>query len=156
MRKPLIAALTAVLITSGCATVSESRLNPFNWFGGSQDTTTAEFVAPATPDDNRPLISQVTEMRIDRAPGGAIVHAVGLPPVQGYWAADLSPADDVEDQIGVLVLNFVTIPPSTQQPQGSTQSREITAALFLSDQDLVGVRTIIVRGSQNQRSSRRR
>lgn len=158
MRTPLLAILTVCLVLSGCARIGQSRLNPFNWFGRSTSETVSVTDVAAGPNrsDLLPLVAQVSEMRIDRAPGGAIVHAVGLPSVQGYWAAELSVDTSVEASPGTLVLKFLAVPPVTRTAQGTTQSREITAALFLSDQDLANVGTIVVRGAQNQRSSRRR
>ena len=157
MKTPVLALLTACLVLTGCARIGQSRLNPFNWFGRSASETVAvsDVAAGPTRADILPLVAVVTEMRIDRAPGGAIVHAVGLPAVQGYFGAEMVVDTDVDAPAGTLVINFIAAPPVTREPQGSERSRELTAALFLSEQSLAGVRTITVRGAQNQRSSRR-
>lgn len=153
MRTPLIAVLSVALLAGACG----SRLNPVNWFGRSTGQQVATEAAPGVkPADPRPLVDQVVEMRVERIPGGAIVHAVGLPPRQGYWKADLVAENDGKpDAKGVLVLSFRAYEPVEPTPQGTQPSREITAGLFLSTQDLEEVRTIIVRGAQNQRTSRR-
>lgn len=157
MRTPLLAALSAVMLLSACASMRDSRINPFNWFGRSQatETTTTAAPPPGGVVDDRPLVDQVVAMRVERAPGGAIVHAVALPPSQGYWKADLVPENDGRPVNGVLTVQFRAYSPPKPWPQGTEQSREITAGIFLSEQTLRGVRTIVVRGARNQRSSRR-
>ncbi|MGC9369330.1 MAG: hypothetical protein ACP5DX_07325 [Paracoccaceae bacterium] len=158
MRTPLLAVLSVALLLGACGRVRDSQLNPFNWFGRSTEQQVVAGTAPAAqPGDPRPLIQQVLEMRVEQIPGGAIVHAMGLPPRQGYWKADLVAENDGRpDENGVLLLSFRAYQPVEDTPQGTQPSREITAGLFLSNQDLEAVRTIIVRGAQNQRSSRRR
>lgn len=157
MRKPLVAALMGLMLLSACATVRESRINPFNWFGRSTEETLAvnDAATPQQPLDPRPLVAQVVSMKVDQMPGGAIISAVGLPPYQGYWDAELvpEPGDTAED--GTLVFDFRAVPPAVAVRSGTEPSREVTAGQFLSDQDLATVRTIIVRGQANQRSSRR-
>jgi len=137
---------------AGCG---DSNLNPFNWFGGEEAPVV---VAPdGEVVDPRPLVDQVTSVTVERAPGGAIVRATGLPPMQGYWSAALVPADrDVlPDENGVLTLDFRALPPASPQPAGTPQSREIVTGFFLSEQDLRPVRSILVRAERNSRSVRR-
>ena len=156
MSSRLIATVLIASFLAGCGTVRESRLNPFNWFGGSQ-----EEVGFAPEDiverlDNRPLIDQVTSLRIERVQGGAIVHAVGLPPTQGHWEADLVAENRGRpDENGALVLQFKSFPAVTRTRRGSQASREVVAGTFLSDQTLASVNQITVRAERNARSSRR-
>lgn len=154
MTRPLIAALICTLLVAGCARVRDSRVNPFNWFGQSEQSSNVT-VVQGQQRDPRPLVSQITELRIDRAPGGAIVHAVGLPPRQGYWEAELVEAEGVEAEPGVLVYDFRAWFPVSRTGAGTPYSRELSAGMFLTDQDMQGVTTIVVRGQQNQRISRR-
>jgi hypothetical protein len=150
MNKPLITALCATLALGACSSIGSSRLNPFNWFGGDEETVA---VAPdQTPTDKRLLVSQVTEMQIEKMPGGVIIRATGLPPTQGYWDAELV-ARPVED--GVAIYDFRIFPPITQQIASTTQSREVTVGAFLSNIKLEGVRQITVQGAANARTSRR-
>lgn len=158
MKTPLLAALIAVTALTGCSRISGSRLNPLNWFGAStEETRTTSQVRVETVErrDTRPLVNQITALRVDRVPSGAIVYATGLPPSQGFFAADLVQRNGGVAENGVLVLDFVAIPPRTQTAVGTQRSREITAALFMSEQSLQGVRSIVVRGLSNQRSVRR-
>ena len=86
MARAVIAAVLVLSTAVGCARVSDSRLNPFNWFGGSTESTGlapdggfAE-IAP----DRRNLVDQVTQLRVERTPGGAVIRATGLPPRAGF------------------------------------------------------------------------
>ncbi len=151
MNKPLIAALCASLALGACSTISQSRLNPFNWFGGSEETVVQRSPLDK-PADRRLLVHQVTEMKLEKMPGGVIIRATGLPPTQGFWDAELvaRPAED-----GVIIYDFRVFPPIEAASVLTPQSREVTVAAFLSDIKLEGIRQITVQGENNARSSRR-
>lgn len=153
MRISVLAALAALMVLSACATVRSSRVNPLNWFGRGEERAVAVDMTQAL--DPRPLVQQVTAMQVDRAPGGAIVSATGLPPSQGHWEAELVETNDGKPVDGVLTLHFRAYPPEFPRPAGTPASREITAGIFLSTQDLEGVSRIVVQGAENQRVSRR-
>lgn len=150
MNTPLVATLCATLALGACSTVSNSRLNPFNWFGGSEEVVAVE--TTAVPTDNRLLVAQVSGMTLEKMPGGVIVRATGLPPTQGFWEAELV-ARDAED--GVLIYDFRVFPPITPQITSTTQSREVTVAAYLSNVKLNSIRQITVQGATNARTSRR-
>ncbi|ANB38618.1 hypothetical protein M2324_000488 [Rhodovulum sulfidophilum] len=159
MKSSLSAALCAALAVSSCGTVRESRLNPFNWFSSSTETETAaeQPLRRNEVADPRPLVDQVTGMTVDRAPGGAILTVTGLPARQGFWDAALVPAAAAEDEApaDTLVFDFRIARPGTATPVGTEPSRLITAGRFISEDDLKGIRMLVVRGAQNQRQSRR-
>ena len=154
MRKPLIAAICASLALGGCGSfgsMSSSKLNPFNWFGGSEET---QVVSPlADPVDERLLVASVSGLTLERMTGGVIIRATGLPPTQGYWDAELV-ARPIEDD--TVVFDFRVFPPVTTAAVSTPQSREIEVAAFMSDIKLNGIRQITVQGENNARSSRRR
>ena len=157
MRQPLLALLSAVLLLGACGALRDSPVNPANWFGRSTEQTVTEGSAPAaTPTDPRPLVDTIVAMEVARHPGGAIVHATGLPAAQGYWDAALLPESTAQDaESGTLVLGFRAFPPPRPERAGPQRSRELTAGYHLTDQELSGITRIVVRGAQNQRSSRR-
>lgn len=156
MKTPLLATLVLVTAVAGCSRLAESRLNPFNWFGGSRSEPVQTAVAEAQPSDARQLVGQITALRIEQVPGGAIVTAVGLPPTQGYWDAELVPLDPDERPVnGALVYDFRIERPADFQLTSTPQSRQVTVGHYLSDIDLAGVSQITVRGAQNQHSLRR-
>jgi len=152
-RPILTCALCGML--AGCGNSGASNLNPFNWFGGGSDAETV--LAPdGFPIDPRPPIDQVTGVIVERAPGGVIIRATGLPPTLGYWNAALVPADrDLRpDGNGVLAFDFLALPPPSPQPAGSPSAREIVAGYFLSNQTLRDVRSVSVRAQRNARDVR--
>ena len=151
MKRALLAALIVTTLLSDCSRLSDSRLNPGNWFGRARSA------APATlysaPADARALVAQVTELKIEPYPGGAIVRATGLPPTQGYWSAELVPQE--MDDKGRLVYDFRIFPPTTPAVAGTPYSRQITVAANISAIRLVQVTTIVVQGANNALSARR-
>ncbi len=176
MRSPLITTLALIVFLSGCATIRDSAVNPANWFGRSQE-------APAqadTPEVTNPLIPrrqglfaarraaraaidlttpipQVTDLVVERVPGGAIIRATGLDLYATSFNAGLRPATEGEvPQDQTLVYEFRRQVPDGARPGGAQATREITVARFVSDQTLSGVRTIRVEAAQNTRSVRRR
>lgn len=59
MRKSVILMATAALVLTSCGTIRDSRVNPFNWFGGSKSTpveqtdTEQKAVNPLLPGTSR-------------------------------------------------------------------------------------------------------
>lgn len=157
MSRRLIAAICLIGLSAGCARVSESRLNPFNWFGGSREVQSIEPAEGYDPvaADPRPLMDQVTQFAVERRPGGAVLRATGLPPTQGYWDGELLALNDGEPVDGVLEYRFVAAPPATPSRVSTQRSREVVVGAWLSDQDLAGVREIRVTAARNARAARR-
>ena len=136
-------------LLAGCATVSESRFNPFNWVGQDEEGTP---VATRVITDPRPVVAQSSALSIDQVPGGAIVRAVGLPERQGFFAGAL-----VQQAAGpgILSYTFRVVPPPEATRVSTEPSREIVVGLFVSDQTLAGIRQIQVSGATNARAVRR-
>jgi hypothetical protein len=158
MRRPLAAAMVLAVLVGGCG-FGKSRLNPLNWFGQSKKTE-VQNVDPVTGvplpvPDARGMVAEVTAMRVEKVPGGAIIHATGLPPTQGWWNAQLIAENDGKPVKGVLRFRFVIMPPPGTTAVSTPQSREITAAVHVTDFQLQGVRAISVTGSRNARTARR-
>lgn len=152
--KRLIVALTLLSFLSACAAARDSRLNPFNWFGRDREER-VQVVDTVTPQDRRPLAAEVIRLKVDRMPGGAIIHAVGLPATQGHWDGELVPLNGEFPEKGVLTYEFRLAPPPGPTRQGTPQSREVVVGHFISDQTMLGVRNIAVVARQNRRSVRR-
>lgn len=173
MLKPLITAIALGSVLGGCATIRDSAVNPFNWFGRSSQAPVEqtevtnpliptqsglfararerrETVAPTTP------IDQITALQIERVPGGAIIRATGVDATQGTFNAGLVPANaDETPQDGVLVYTFERQRPAGARAGGSQASREVTVARHVTDQNLRGVRSIRVVAASNARVARR-
>ena len=166
MRKTLSLILASTLILGGCGAVRDSRVNPINWFG-------TERSAPPAPENSaNPLIptqsaifsgfrrkeavydgqlfDQVTDLTIERVPGGVILRATGLAARQGNYAVQLTPANAEELPVGgVLTYRLEGKRPDAATPVGPRPTREVIAGRRLSDQLLAGVREIRVEAQRN-------
>lgn len=153
MRRPLLAALAVMLVVVSCGRIAQSRLNPFNWFGRSERVETVSVTREVAAADGRQLVPDVTDLVIERDPGGAIVRATGLPPTQGFWNAELVSVPTEEE--GLALYEFRVFPPPTARRVSTPQSREITVAIYLSDIELQKIDRITVQGANGARSARR-
>lgn len=172
MRKTLPLLLVATLALGACASVRDSRVNPFNWFGGSRSEPVqeAESTNPLIPRGGglfsnirsqdtvyagRPF-EQVTDLTVERIPGGAIIRATGLAARQGIYQVQLTPANDAEEPVdGVLTYRLEGVRPAKPTPIGTVPTREVIAARRVTDKQLSGVRQIRVEGQLNAQVSRR-
>ncbi|MGC1496102.1 MAG: hypothetical protein WA790_09850 [Sulfitobacter sp.] len=173
MRKTLSILLISTLTLTACGAVRESKVNPFNWFGQSRSEAiqTKKNTNPLIPEksggifaglraqdavyDGRPF-EQVTNLTIERIPGGAIVRATGLAARQGYYEVQLTAANEDELPVdGVLTYRLEGVRPGFNTNVGTKPTREVTAARRLTDQELRGVRSIRVEGQLNALVSRR-
>ena len=150
MRPMPTAALAALLLLTACAGFGASKLNPLNWFKRAAPEA-LEFVQ--RPEDSRALVAQVTGLKVEPYPGGAIVRATGVPTSQGWWDAELVKVESEEE--GVILYEFRIFPPPVPRPAGTPYSRQVTVATSLSSIALDGVAKIVVQGSANALSSRR-
>ena len=124
--------------------------------GGSQaepplDSTGDEF--EHSSEDVRPRVAEIMSLAVEDVTGGAIVLATALPTTQGWFEPELvSDAPDGRSVDGVLSYSFRAVPPRETQRQSTQRSRVLTAALFVPDARLAGVRRIQVNGVLNSRS----
>lgn len=150
MTKRIALLLTILVTLASCGRIAESRLNPFNWFGGDRASAAATQVV--VQEDPRPLVSQVISVSIDQSPGGAVLRAVGLPPRQGFWEpALLGPRREGD----ILIYQFRAQEPEAPTRVSTQPSRELVVGAFISQQTLAGVREIQVLGAQASRAVRR-
>lgn len=181
MLKPMTFALALAALLGGCGGVRDSALNPFNWFGRSQDAPVEQSAeAAASPSATNPLIPkrragifarereraeafdpttpmpQITELRVERVPGGAIIRARGLDTYVNSFDAGLEPNNAEElPEDGVLVYSFRRQLPEGAVAGGAEAAREVTVARFVTDQTLRNVRSIRVEAASNARVVRR-
>ncbi|MEM8577091.1 MAG: hypothetical protein AAGF60_04510 [Pseudomonadota bacterium] len=170
----LVLVLAALSLTLSACGFRDSRVNPLNWFGNSR----SEPVQVQAPEDVNPLIptrtglfqrqraeaaryqgtpvDAVTDLRVERVPGGAIIRATGVAREQGLFEVRLTPENDGDAVDGVLSYRLEARRPEAVRPGGPEATRRVTAAVSVTDQDLRGVRVIRVVGVENARTSRRR
>lgn len=172
-----------VLALSGCATIRDSRANPFNWFAGEApaleraetDADGAESeTAGAAPAEVNPLIPQrresifrnddaevyrgtrvpeVTGLAVDAVPGGAVIRATGTAASLGAFDVRLTAVETGDPSL--LRLELRALQPAATAGEGTARARTVTAALGLTDQALAQVRRIEVVARDNARSVRR-
>jgi len=167
MRKPLLTLTLAALVLSSCG---NSRLNPMNWFGRGQPAAVVQngTANPLIPtrrngsalkkqaDYQGSWIASVESVKVERIPGGAVIRATGTGNVQGSFDVRLTPRNDEKPVNGVLTYDFRALMPAPKtRVVGSAASRRITAAVYLTDNQLAGVRTIRVQTAGNAFESRR-
>ena len=151
----------------------DSRLNPFNWFGRSSEVPVEQSAAevnPLIPEqsalfgavrrnteiDLTTPIAEITGLRVERVPGGAIIRVEGRDTRQGAFNVEIVPANEAETATdGILVYTLERQLPQAAQAVGPAQTREVVAARHLTDQQLAGVRRIRVEAAQNAREVRR-
>ncbi|WP_293444551.1 hypothetical protein [Planktotalea sp.] len=167
--RPLL--LWSALILTGCGGgggLSDSWVNPGNWFGQSRSEAISAdgIVNPLIPkqkaltrkkvDYQGTPVAQIKSLRIERKPGGAIVHVVGVSDGIGYYDVRLQQDNDGMPVDGVLSYTLKAVRSKSAIRGGSEAARQINAARYISNQELKSARKIIVIGAQNQRSTRRR
>jgi len=176
MSRILATLMIATLSLSACSGMQDSRLNPFNWFGNAREAPAPQTqeTNPLIPGERRGLlglrqareaanayrgqpVDAVSELVIERVPGGAIIRASGLSQFQNTYDVRLIPANaDELPTDGVLDYQLEAIIPERPIAGGSERQRMIIAARAVTDKQLEGVRAIRVAGVQNARVVNRR
>lgn len=141
----------AFLALTGCGS-SDISLNPATWFAADDPVEMVETAAFETRVDPRPTVTVITSLTIDRLPGGVIVRATALPPEQGWFDSQL--VEETSSDASVRLYSFRGIPPENATRVSTQQSRELTAAAYISDIELQGIREIQVVGATNRRTVR--
>lgn len=168
MFKPVSVLLFATLVLTSCGAVRDSRVNPLNWFGRSQSAPvvmTDTEVNPLIPRRKESIFRQekdtsyrgtalgeITELVIERRPGGAIIRATAVADQLEAFDLKLVKVEEESDQ-GTLTYVFRGLQP--RRAQGPVASRTHTAAIWVTDNQLRDVRVIQVKGARNVRTVRR-
>lgn len=147
--------LRAVLVVSVILSLAacESRINPFNWFGGDREQRVR--VDPDDPGraeilDSRFLVAEIIQLSVEQTTSGAIVRATGVAPSQGYFDAELVLVESTETTV---VYDFRVASPIGNATAGL---QEISVGAELTVGELAGIRTITVIAQSNRRSVERR
>lgn len=153
-RRLLLLGLTAAV--GACSNARENAgLRLLGVFGRDEEKK-VQTNPDGTLVDPRPLIDQVLSVRVERNQGGVIVHAMGLPPTQGYYDAELVVQNGGIPVKGVLSFEFRAAPPPQPAAVSTQRSREVLVGLYLTNQQLDGVRRIEVIAARNRRTVSRR
>lgn len=171
MARGLAVLMVSALVLSGCATVRDSRVNPFNWFGGgggggrvvqSADGTTNPLIPERRNSiltDSEPAaypgrpVGQIAELSFEPRPGGAILRVTGVADTPNSFDVRLTRDETVEEP-GTLVFTLEAV--QARGPAGAAvAARSVTAAAWLANQDLAGISEIRVQGARNVQVARR-
>lgn len=139
---------------AGCGMFgSLSSVNPFD--GPAPVATPTGPIDPLVPErkvtqvvDQRAPAASITGVQRDRTEGGVIVTAFGLAARPGAFNAELR----FEGRSGTT-LRYSLVMQYPQQATGSGRP-SVTAATFIPDAQLDGVRSIVVQGQSGSRSVR--
>ena len=108
--------------------------------GGNDDTVVA--VTRTEYIDPRAFVNVIKSITSERTRGGTILRVVGEVPGQGYYNVDLVPV--VSENSREMLFEFRAAAPRFPQPGPTTRSREIYAAIFVSELEQPGARTLRV------------
>lgn len=160
MIRPLTLLLVASVAVSGCSRISNSKINPMNWFGSKSETAVvyeqgqAPALVPANGSDTfdaRELIDTISVVDLARTPSGAILRATGVAATQGAFNAELVL---VGTEGTTATYEFRVEAAPGLQVQGASATREITAAEVITALELKSLRTFVVKGARNSKSAR--
>ncbi|ETX14711.1 hypothetical protein OCH239_22180 [Roseivivax halodurans JCM 10272] len=170
MKLSLGVLLISAGLAAGCGAVRDSRVNPFNWFGGATSRPVAAGTTgaanPLLPERSRaglfrreteevyaaPPIAVIDELLIERRPGGAVIRTTGIAERAGPFDVRLVAEEQAEPTALVMTLRALQRPgPRNTGPD----ARKVTAARWLTDSELAGIGRIEVRGAQNVLTTRR-
>ncbi len=168
MRTPALLLLTATLALSAC----QSRWNPTTWWAkddaaGAQENVNAlipeqtedgrSFFTAQETDEYRGLpIDKVTSVEVHKVTEGRLIMAVGVSSVHGTSDTRLILQNNGAPEGGVLTLDLMGRPPIEPVIGGSDQTREVTTAVVLTEQQMAGVRTVRVKALSNSLDRRAR
>ncbi|MEM8978186.1 MAG: hypothetical protein AAGD04_01780 [Pseudomonadota bacterium] len=142
------------LSLAGCAGLRESRVNPLNWFGREDAEASVDVDSlPEKQRELRPLIESLTDVRLERLQGGAVLRVIGTTDRQGYYALALVPRE-TRSSFDTLIFDARGVPPRAATPRGTTRSREVIMAREFTLPDLRGIREIQVVSATNTRRIR--
>ena len=145
MRRQISLVTFSASLLAGCSTISDSPVNPLNWFGSSSApvAATGEPLVPAgalaAPMDRRVAVT-VTGVEVARTDEGAVVRAAGIAPGAGYYNAQLV---RVGIDNGILVLRMVAEAPAVPV----SGDRTLNAATAVTAATLAGLRGVRVEGA---------
>jgi len=161
MRKILILLFLSGLVLSGCGLWRRSNSNAAAVAGETNplipERSGGMFARPEPQDLSVP-IEEITELKVEPTPSGAIVLATGVAARQGAYQARLVPdnVDLIPSENGELTFSFRVIYPERRTQVGTRNSRTIVDGFTLPSAVLKNVRVIRVQGRLNEQVSRRR
>lgn len=147
--KNIVLSVAAVALLAGCSAFgSVSSLNPFRRAAPPPEEG---LITATRAPDGRELIASVTELRAEPTRNGVILRARGGTAVQGYYDVELSETNNgLPDETGTLTYELRGRAPASPLAANTARSREIVAAVYVSQIVLKSVRALRVVAAENQ------
>lgn len=139
---------TSILILAGCSEGNLGNLNPLTWFGN--DSQTAEASVDLVVEDARIMVPQVTNVSQFPITNGLIITASGMPNTQGFWDPVLLPLNDEMPMDGYINYELKASAPTEEPNVGTNESRQLEAALTITEdklENVIGIRVIALENS---------
>lgn len=139
---------TSILILAGCSEGNLGNLNPLTWFGN--DSQTAESSVDSVLVDNSVMVPQVTNLAQFPITNGLIISASGMPNTQGFYNPVLLPLNDEMPMDGYLNYELRASAPKEETNVGTYRSRQLDAALTITEdklKNIIGIRVIALENS---------
>lgn len=149
MMRALISVTLLAGLTAGCARVSESPINPLNWFSrdGANEAVAPADIRPLVPErrvvrtvDNRAIVQQVTSLEVVPTSGGAIIQATGVASRPGTYSAALVQRGRSGNTLSYEIRTFAG---------GGGGGSTVSVAEFVSNADLAGITRVEVSSATN-------
>lgn len=166
MRIMLTSALVATTLLTACGGGSGSAGSGLFGFGkarrAAQNASTGNALIPEQSAFRRKKtdiyegvpVQRLVEARLERVPGGAILRAKGISATLGAYDVRLVP-NEVQDNARTLSYTLKAEYSKRSRPPAPQTGRELVTGVFLSDDDLLGIRNIRVSAAQNSKTLRR-
>lgn len=163
--RSILPILFVTILVAGCST----KANPVNWFDNDppekDNFTGVEETNPLIPEGDGGFfqsgreerarykgvpIDTVTEVDIERVPGGVIIKARGVSATQGVYEARLTPANEDETpEDGVLIYRLEARNDESRNAQGASKTREVVVGRKRTEQELAGATRVRIESATN-------
>lgn len=154
MYKPVLVVMISALALAGCVGQDEGASVSTETGAGNplipQRSATASFFSSKEDEYQGKPIGMITELLLERRPGGFIVRVTGVADFPGPFDVRLVPIAGSEDT-GTLAFRLMAL--QVEGPGAGTQAaRTVTVAKWMSDKDLAPYRALRVEGLRNSQS----
>ncbi|MBE9638022.1 hypothetical protein [Salipiger mangrovisoli] len=153
MFKPVSALMISALVLGGC--VGQDETAPVSSETGANNPLIPErsavsFFAKKEEVYLGQPVGMITELLLERRPGGFIVRVSGVADFAGPFDVQLVPVAGSEDT-GTLAFRLLALQVPGPVPAGAA-ARTVTAAKWMTDKELAPYRALRVEGLRNSQS----
>lgn len=154
MFKPVSALMISALLLGGC--VGQDEGAPVSTETGAsnplipQRSAAASFFSSKEDAYKGTPVGMITDLLLERRPGGFIVRVTGLADFPGSFDVRLVPVEGSEDT-GTLAFRLLAL--QVRGEAGASEAaRTVTVAKWMSDKELAPYRALRVQGLRNAQS----